>query len=287
MILIADSGSTKADWVLLDHLGNSIESFSTKGFNPFFHDSSFIVSELCRHNRLLDVSSKIGEIKFYGAGCSNKERNDIIITAFQTFFKNANIHVGHDLDAAVFATSEGKPCISCIIGTGSNSAVYNGMELSEVNPALGYVLGDEGSGSYLGKRFLTDFLYDQLPEDLLSFFLENNPISKDIVLENVYNQPHANVYLASFAKFLSQNTNHPYVRSISAEAFSKFLKYHVACFENYQEVPIHFVGSVAYFFKEILIEECNKIGANVGNIVKKPIDGLAKYHKSILKKTAA
>jgi N-acetylglucosamine kinase-like BadF-type ATPase len=277
MILIADSGSTKCDWLLVDK-DESFYHFNTIGFNPYFHDQLFISSVLNQHKELSESSPYIKNIFFYGAGCSSGELNVVVNEALKSVFINAHVHVEHDMVAAAYATYSGQPCISCILGTGSNSCFFDGNEVSEKLPALGYILGDEGSGSYYGKKLLTMFLYNQLPEHLARELKKEYYLSKDVIVENVYMKPHANVYLASFMKFLSQHKNDNFVREMVYEGMFHFLRNHVCCFYQYKEVPVHFVGSVAWHFQDVLYQAAEDIGIRVGKIVRKPIENLAKYH---------
>lgn len=285
MLLIADSGSTKCDWMLVDN-NEQRTSFSTMGFNPFFHDKDLIVKELLESD-LKSFADKVKFVFFFGAGCSSRELKATVERALSEVFHNAHIYVDHDLVAAAFATYDGRAAISCILGTGSNSCFFDGDIVSEEVPALAYILGDEGSGSYFGKKLLQLYLYKKLPQHLDSAFKKRyNNLSKNEIFENVYRKPHANVYLASFMRFVSDNKNDPFIRKIIFEGMQEFIKTHVMCFKYYNEVPVHFIGSVAFFCEDILREAANELGINVGNIIQRPIDGLVNYylhyHKSKL-----
>ena len=171
MVLIVESGSTKSDWVLLSP-ENKQDVYSSMGFNPYFHSSAVIENELRRHAELMSHAEKIQQIYFYGAGCSSSEMNDIVKLGLTNVFTNAHIHIDHDLIACAYATYSGNPSICCIIGTGSNSCYFDGETISEVVPALGYILGDEGSGTYFGKKLLSAFLYHQLPKHVEEDFVK-------------------------------------------------------------------------------------------------------------------
>ncbi|HEX2901710.1 MAG TPA: ATPase, partial [Bacteroidia bacterium] len=202
MILIADSGSTKCDWLLL-HEGQVLLECNTMGFNPYFHDSALISATLLAQPELKEHAGHIGEVYFYGAGASSPDLKAIVEVGLKEVFVNAAIHVGHDLDAAALATYTGVPHIACILGTGSNSCYFDGKQIHEEVPALAYILGDEGGGSYYGKRLLADFFYKRMPADLAPLFKEKYNMNMHTMVEKVYAEPHANVYLASLSRFCS------------------------------------------------------------------------------------
>lgn len=277
MILLADSGSTKCDWLLID--GNeTVMQCSSMGFNPYFHEESFIVTTLRGHEVLMKHAQNVTQLYFYGAGSSSQELKSIVSRALVRLFPFSSIQVGHDLEAAALSTYSGTPQISCILGTGSNSCYFDGHNVHEEIPALAYILGDEGSGSYFGKRLLADFLYRKMPSHLSEDFRESYQLTMADIVDHVYTRPHANVYLASFMKFCSKHRNDPYIKEIIYEGLHKFLDTHVTCYENHQEVPVNFVGSVAYYFEDVLKKAAQDLGIRVGNIVKKPILGLKAYH---------
>ncbi|MCS6818480.1 MAG: hypothetical protein NZ522_00915 [Chitinophagales bacterium] len=273
MIICADSGSTKTQWLTSE--GQLIE---TIGFNPQFFDTASVIAVLQADNRFAEISKRVSQVYFFGAGCSSPERNSIIASALEHIFPKATIYVEHDLMAAALATYDGADCISCILGTGSNSCFFDGKTITEKNPALGYILGDEGSGSWFGKELLKMFLYDLLPEKT-KFLLESKyHLTKEIIFKNVYGAPHANVYLAGFAKVLSESPDTNFVRELIMSGFREFFKYHVVCFENYRTVPVHFVGSLAYHFADILREIASEFEARVGTIDKQPVYKLLNFY---------
>lgn len=277
MILIADSGSTKCDWLLMD--GEKIVAeCSSMGFNPYFHSESFIVTTLRGHEVLMKYANKVTQVFFYGAGSSSTELKAIVSNALIRLFPSANVYVGHDLDGAALATYSGKPHIACILGTGSNSCYFDGNSVREEVPALAYILGDEGSGSYYGKRLIADFFYKRMPKHLARDFKETYSLKMEDIVKNVYNKPHANVYLASFMKFCSRHRNDPYIRNMIVPGMKEFLTTHVTCFPEHQSAPVSFVGSIAYYFENILRDVAKDMGIKVDRIVKKPILGLREYH---------
>ena len=277
MTIIVDSGSTKSDWIIIQN-ERDIITYSTSGFNPYFHDEDHIEQEINSHAEIRQVANEISCIYYYGAGCSTIELNEIVERALSKVFKNADVHVTHDLNACAYAMYEGKPIISCIMGTGSNSCYFDGIEVTEEVPALAYILGDEGSGSYFGKQLLSKYLYKQLPAHLHQSFYDEYKIEKDDIISNVYFKPHANVYIASFMRFVSKHKTDPFISEMVSSGIEHFLRTHVLCFPNAREVPVQFVGSIAFYFEDILREVGNKLGIHIGKVVKKPIDGLLNYH---------
>ncbi|NQY11645.1 MAG: hypothetical protein HRT71_19275 [Flavobacteriales bacterium] len=277
MKIIADSGSTKCDWAIVNEQVRV--DTSTMGLNPFFHDESIIYDTVKSDVELSKHCADIKEVFFYGAGCSSDKLKSVVKVGLQSFFKNAEITVGHDAMSSVLATYTGEPCVSCILGTGSNSIYFDGKDTREEIPALGYIMGDEGSGSYFGKQLLKDFLYRDLPNNLASELQEQYKLDKKAILARVLTEPNANVYLASFMPFLNQNNKTDYVQELIARGFNDFLKRHVLCYKEAHEVPIHYVGSVAFYFKDELQKAMDLLDLKMGNIVQKPIDGLARYHE--------
>jgi N-acetylglucosamine kinase-like BadF-type ATPase len=277
MIIVAESGSTKCDW-LINHNDGKVLETHTMGFNPFFHQPDEILTHLRGNQDLSQVASKATAVYFYGAGCSSPDRNEVILSALVQFFRNAHCEVNHDLNASAFATWDGNPAITCIIGTGSNSCYYDGVSVSEQVPALGYILGDEGSGSYFGKKLIADYLYKRLPKELQDAFFEQYKLQKEEIFHQVYNTNKANVFLASFMRFIVPHKEHAYIREMVYEGLSRFAEIHICCYPNFREVPVHFVGSVAFYFTEILQQVAVEKGFSLGKIDKNPGMSLLKYH---------
>lgn len=278
MIVVADSGSTKCDWAYINSNEEMVKT-TTMGFNPFFHNAELIESELKENQVIMDLMAKANAVYFYGAGCSSVDRNGIVEKALKAVFKNAEIiKVDHDLTGAALSTTKGERGIACIIGTGSNSCFFDGEKVFESVPALGYILGDEGSGSYFGKQLLSKYLYHKLPIDLQKDFEMRYQISKEIIFANVYNKPNANVYLASFMKFISDHREHPFFKDMIYKGLASFINIHVWCYDNFREVPVHFVGSIAYYFRDVLEEVARNHRFTIGNIEKRPVEPLAQYH---------
>lgn len=277
MLLIADIGSTKCDWRLVAE-DKSYQDFKSIGINPYFHDEAMIEGFLTKNEGLMEYADKVTAVFFYGAGCSSKELKLIVDRGLGAVFTNAQIYVDHDLVAAAMAVYEGEPCIACILGTGSNSCHFDGDIVREDVPALAYILGDEGSGSYFGKQLLRDFLYKKLPEHIHEDLVEELGLTKDIIMDRVYMKPHANVYLASFMPFITKRKEDPYFKEMIYNGLKEFIEVHVKCVRDAEKMKANFIGSVAYYHEEVLRKAAADCGITVGHLVKKPIDGLYKYH---------
>jgi len=275
MILVADSGSTKTNWLISN--GPVME---TIGFNPFFHTSEAIYDQLTQNSDLNKLRNEVKKVYFYGAGCSSPERNSIVQKSLTRFFGNAEIYVDHDLKAAALATYDGRRCISCILGTGSNVCIYDGSEIdSTVSRGMGYILGDEASGSYFGRRLLTAFLYKELPKATYNLMLEQYGLTKENILWSVYSEPHANVYMASFAKVLTLSPDREYMEQLVYLGFKDFFLHNVLCFEGYSDMPVHFVGSIAFHFVDLLQKVAAEYGCELGNVDRQPIYKLLEWHE--------
>lgn len=285
MLLVADSGSTKCDWVFTDG-SEKRSTYHTMGFNPFFHPTDLIESEIRKNTALSALAPQVQHVFFYGAGASHPSRNAVIEEALKRVFTHAEITVDHDLTGAVYATCGDEPGIACIMGTGSNSCYFDGQDIYEEVPALGYVLGDEAGGTFYGKELLRMFLYHELPEKIHQGLIDRYQLTKESIFEAVYNKPNPNVYLASFMRFLSDNRDEKWVRDFIYNGFSKFINIHIWKYENHKEVPVHFVGSVAYHFSDLLKEACKIHRINVGVITREPVINLVEYHLRKLKISA-
>lgn len=276
MLIIVDSGSTKADWQII-HADGKRELQTTMGFNPFFHDEDSVESELKKDFVHKVAVDEVKSVYFYGAGCSDKMRCDIIKRGLQRIFPNAEIDVLHDLLASARAACGSKAGIACIIGTGSNTCLYDGKDVIDNVSNLGFLLGDEGSGSHLGKLLIRAFFYRELPDDIEAKFIAAYGADKRAFLNKIYAEG-ANVYLASFAKFFSANRTDFYIQKLAAEAFTELVERHILKYEGCHRLPINFVGSVAHHFQDILKVVLDEHDLNMGIIIKKPIDKLVEYH---------
>lgn len=278
MILVADSGSTKCDWALIDEGGKYAGGFETIGLNPYFHNEIQIEAAICDNLGLMKYAAAVSHVFFYGAGSSTSQMCLIMHRGLSRVFTRAEIVVEHDLLGSALASYDGEPCIACILGTGSNSCYFDGEKVFEEVPSLAYILGDEASGSYFGKKLLQAYFYKQLPDDLRNDFEKEYAPSKDDIIYRIYRQPHANTYLAGFMKFIGQHRDHPLIVQWVTEGMRHFIRIHVKCFAEWNKVPVHFVGSIGYFFAHCLREAARAEGIRLGRIIRKPIDGLVEYH---------
>jgi N-acetylglucosamine kinase-like BadF-type ATPase len=278
MRLIADSGSTKVDWRAI-HSDGSVQEITTAGINPFFQTEEQIVYEL-QQNLLPDISASVNEIHFYGAGVSSPEKVLVLQNCFRKVFPKARSNAYTDLLAAARALCGKKPGIAAILGTGANSCFYDGNEIVDNVPACGFILGDEGSGAVLGKKFISDYLKRQLPTDLNTLFDQKYNLNYNSIIERVYRQPFPNRYLATFSVFLHQNKTNPYVSKLLKTSFEEFFTRNVMQYD-YKKYPVNLVGSVAFHYEDIIKDVAKGLGIKIGNILQSPIDGLAEYHKSL------
>ena len=274
--LIADSGSTKTEWCLLN--GKKKTIFITSGMSPYFLNGDQMQELLT--NDVLPKTKKVNvdEIFFYGTGCSNPDNVKIVKKAFKNIFPKAVISIDHDLLAAAKALCGSQKGIACILGTGSNSCYYNGKKIIKNSPGLGYVLGDEGSGAYLGKKVLQYYLYNTFDEDLRSRFDAKFVTNNTEILNAVYKQPLPNRYLASFAIFLAENRGHYMIENIIEDGLNDFFFNHVYKYKESWTLPVNFVGSIAYGFKDVVMQLCEEYQLEAGKIIKNPMQGLIEYH---------
>jgi len=277
MILFADSGSTKTSWLLYDDTTKSRKYFETLGINPIIHHHEEIYQKVFSNSELVAIAPKVTEIKFFGAGCSSTERNNLAASALKSIFANATIEIDHDMKAAAYAICGNQPGIACILGTGSNSIFFDGETLVESYAGIGYILGDEASGAYFGKTILRDFLYHLLPEEIEQYLLTDYKLEKNTIFQLVYKEASPNRYLASFAPVLSKFRDTDYAQVVLQKGFTEFFDFHVSCFENFQEYPIGFVGSIANHFKPELEKVANDFECTLGKFVTNPIDDIADY----------
>ncbi|MBN8790457.1 MAG: N-acetylglucosamine kinase [Terrimonas sp.] len=276
--LIADSGATKAEWCLIN--GKKKKSIFTQGISPYFLNTDQISAILRNELEPFTGKSEIAEIYYYGTGCINTANANIVKKALKSVFKAAvKIEVTHDVMAAARGLYGDDKGVACILGTGSSACYYNGKKITNNKPGLGYVLGDEGSGAYLGKKVLQYYLYGTFDEELQGRFDLKFNINKDIILDNVYKKPMANRYLASFAPFLSENRGHYMVENIIEDALNDFFFQHICKFRESWTQPVSFVGGISYYFKDVLQDLCNAYEFTMGRVLKNPMEGLSEYHK--------
>lgn len=276
MLLIAESGSSKTQWRLINHTQQ--HCFESKGINPFFADESFVVQELNATN-LNQYRQAVKKLIFYGAGCSNEDRNSFLKQIFQTYFPTAEeIIVDHDMLAACIALFGKSDGIACIIGTGSNSCVYQGGKIVQNVPALGYVLGDEASGGYIGKELTKHFIYKTLPKDIYQYFVDTYKLDKEDIFDAVYKKPLPNRFLASFAPVAYKFRQHPFIQEILKRGFDEFVQYHITCYAEAHSLPIGAVGSIAAVFEDEFNASLHRFNLKLHKIDKNPIDALVAFH---------
>lgn len=274
--LIADSGATKCEWCLVNSGKN--KTFFTTGISPYFLNGKQIVELLKNEllNQLPNVT--IEEVHFYGTGLGNPNNVSIICKALKKLFVGATVKANTDLLAAARALCGNERGIACILGTGSNSCYYNGKKIVKNSPSLGYILGDEGSGAYLGRKVIQYYLYNTFDEDLKSLFDAQFVTTQVEILENIYKNPLPNRYLAGFTAFLSDNRGHYMVENILEDGLNDFFFNHLNKYAESWTLPINFIGSVAHGFKDVLQELCNSYELDLGQVLKNPMEGLVKYH---------
>ena len=277
MILIADSGSTKCAWAICTTDGKILSIHKTSGFNPKYSSFDIITSEL-NSSKMNSIKREIKEVYFYGAGCSSESRNIIIKKPLQAFFSNAEIIIRHDLEAALKATYKGSPIISCILGTGSNSCIFDGENIIENAPSLGYIAGDEASGNFFGKQLINLYVNNALPKNIVEKFENWTPERKDEIIENIYSVQRPNLYLATFFRFMYENREEEIFDSIFRKGIQHFFDLHIKCFDNYKKYSLTFVGSVAYFLSDYINEIAKQEGMQVQDIIQSPIENLVKDH---------
>lgn len=278
MLLIADSGSSKTDWKLLLPNGDS-QTFQTAGINPIFSSEKEIFRILSYQNQFGPFSAQVREIYFFGAGCNHPDRREFVSNALTSKFPNAFCSVETDLTGAAYATCGKEVGLNCIIGTESNISFFDGKDITEINNGLGYILEDEGSGSYFGKKLITDFLYGKMPSDLADKFYKKYRLDKESVIENIYRKPLPNFHLAKYALFMSPYQDMDYIKAILLKGFDEYVANNIATYPAFKTVNTHFVGSIAHHFKVALLEVCDKYEVKVGSILEKPIEALTKFIK--------
>lgn len=277
MILLADSGSTKTEWVILKDFQIAKNCISM-GINPYFNDTKGIIDIF--ENEVLSMLGKEtpSEIYFYGSGCSTPTKKATIENALRYFYPDIKIEIEHDLTASARALFHNKKGIACILGTGSNSCLYDGKSILENVTSLGYFFGDEGSGGYIGKLLLLKYLRNELSPRTRQLFNEQYGFTVENILDAIYNKPKPNRFLASFSPFVLQNIHLPEMRAIVVQNFRDFFESQICKYTDYQTHQVSFIGSVAHHYAPIIREIAEEYSINIGDILKSPTDGLIKYH---------
>lgn len=275
-ILIAESGSTKTDWCLIIH--GKKKYFETQGINPYFLDDSSITIILANELKINFANQDISQLFFYGAGISDKVQKNRMTKVLKSYTGIKKVFVESDMLAAARATAGNNKGIVCIMGTGSNTCLYNGKNITFKTPSLGYVLGDEGGGSNLGKRVLQYYLHGIFDKELQAAFDKKYQFSTSHILHQLYSKPFPNRFLAEFASFVFENRGHYMIENIAEDCINELFTNHIIRYPNIHKTPIYFVGSVAFFLHDIIENYCNEYDMKLGSILQKPLKGLVKYH---------
>ncbi|MDX6747681.1 N-acetylglucosamine kinase [Polaribacter sp. PL03] len=280
MILIADGGSTKADWIAINSEKEEEFRVRTLGLNPA------VVAEEELHNRiinmfqLINIKDDVSEIHFYGAGCGTPKPTAVLKNILESIFVNAKVFVSEDMLAAVYAATGKDPGMVCILGTGSNSCYFDGEEMQMLVPSLGYILMDEASGNYFGKKLIIDYYYKKMPKSIALKFEKEFNLDADYIKKNIYKEANPNMYLASFAKFMFDFKNEKYIKRLIKKGFQEFFKYRILPYDLNNETPIYFIGSIAHYFRDILEKVAAKNDLQITDVIQRPIDNLLEYHKN-------
>ena len=281
MILVVDSGSTKTDWISINDKGSVLFSTQTLGLNPQVLSNSILKERIINNYDLYQNRSLVTKLFFYGAGCGVSSSSKRIEKIFREIFINADLDIKEDTYAAVYSIfNPGEPSIVCILGTGSNCSYYNGIDVEQRIVSLGYVLMDEASGNFFGKQLIRSYFFKEMSEEYSKAFEKEFELDPDIIKENIYRKENPNTYLATFAKFLIDRKSHPLMKGIINKGLRRFIEHQILQFENCKEIPIHFVGSIAFYLQDEIKSTLIEYELNIGSVVKRPIDGLLSYHKS-------
>jgi len=284
MILIADGGSTKCDWILLNKEGEQVFKTRTKGLNPAVFKEPVLVERLAENPELAEVKENVESVHFYGAGCGTPTPRALLKSIIESYFSNAEeVLVMEDMVAAVYAATT-EPGIVCILGTGSNSCYFDGEKIHQAVDSLGYILMDEASGNYFGKRLIRDYYYKRMPPEISEKFEKEFDLNSDTIKLNLYRKDNPNTYLANFAEFIFKNERNGYFYKLLHEGLTDFVHARVLSYPQVNTVPVHFIGTIAFFSEDIIRAVLQPYGIKLGNIVRRPIDALIEhYRKNVLK----
>ncbi len=275
MILIADSGSTKTNWIALTNEGETFFKIDTKGLNPAVFAKDTLYERIISKEELHQIKDKVKYIYFYGAGCGTATARNYLKEVFADIFIHAKMEIYEDTLAAAKSLRTDKPGVVCILGTGSNCSYYDGKNLHQKITSLGYILMDDASGNYYGKQLIRDFYYHKMPQDLAEKFNNSYDLSADVIKEKLYKHDNPNTYLAQFGRFLIENKNCEYSQNVIKVGLRSFVENQILQFEQSKEVPIYFVGSIAHFLEKEIKEVFEEYGLKLGKIVRHPIITLA------------
>ena len=279
MRLLVDSGSTKADWIAIDEDGKVLFTTQTLGLNPEILEGDEIIERINDRFDILQNKDKATHLFFYGAGCGTDKMKINLSRVFQEYFSNAIIAVHEDTYAAVYATTpKGEEAIVSILGTGSNCSYFDGKVLHQKVQSLGYIIMDDCSGNVFGKELIRKYYFNKMPKELAIDFEKEYNLDPDFIKSKLYKEPNPNAYLATFAKFLIQHKETEFCKKIIFKGMKSFVKNYIRQYDNCKEVPVHFVGSIAFYLKDELQIIFNKYELKLGNVLRRPIDGLIAYH---------
>lgn len=283
MILIVESGSTKADWICIDNHGKTIFSTRTEGLNPSVLKSDILVERISGNSLIYDNRGDVSHVYFYGAGVGVDTAKDRMRWVCNKIFGSSLVEIREDTYAAIYAvTTPKEPSIVCILGTGSNCTYFDGENVEQRVISLGYLIMDEASGNFYGRQLIRSFYFNLLPSDLAIKLSQQYDLSAEVIEKNLYRKENPNVYMAKFGKFVISNKQEPLLRDIILDGLRRFIKHQVLQFEDCQEVPIHFIGTVAFYLADEIEEVLAEFGLTLGVIVRRPIDRLVQYHIDLL-----
>lgn len=280
MILISDGGSTKADWIALSGTERQIV-FQTRsaGINPEILSEEQILFRLTENKELIINANSFSQVYFYGAGCGTQKAKNYLQRILSKVFVNATISVAEDMLAAVYAASGGVESIVCILGTGSNSCYFDGKIMHQISPSLGYMIMDEASANLFGRRLLRDYFYKKMPQNIQIDFETKFHLDVDVIKESMYKKDAPNAYLGEFSKIMFDHKNTPYIKELVKEGLREFFKYRIMTYEKAQQVPVFFVGSIAFFFSGIIDEIAQEYDVQYKKSIQRPIENLIQYHQ--------
>ena len=279
MKLLVDSGSTKADWIAIDDKGKILFTTQTLGLNPEILGKDQIITRLNDKFDILHNKNSVTDLHFYGAGCGTDRMKNFLTQVFEEYFAKANVSVHEDTYAAVYATTpKNEKAIVCILGTGSNCSYFDGTVLHQKVQSLGYIAMDDCSGNQFGRQLIRSYYFNKMPIELATIFEKEYDLDADSIKHNLYKEPNPNAYLASFAKFLIQHKDHDFCQELIKSAMQDFVDFYITQYENCHQIPIHFIGSIAFYLKDELEVVLKKNNLKMGNVLSRPIDGLIQYH---------
>lgn len=279
MKLLVDSGSTKADWIAIDANGKVLFTTQSLGLNPEVLTKEEVIARLEDKFDISQNKEKATHLYFYGAGCGTDRMKNFLTEVFQEYFSAAQISVYEDTYAAVFATTpKNEKAIVCILGTGSNCSYFDGTVLHQKVQSLGYIAMDDASGNRFGRHLLRAYYFNKMPKNLAAKFEKEFNLDADVIKQNFYKEPNPNAYLATFAEFLIKNKDEEMCQAFIREEMISFVENYIMQYENHKEIPVHFVGSIAFYLKDELESILNEYSIKIGNVLRRPIDGLIEFH---------